>query len=95
MFASIVSIEAVMMPRPMITRAFELTVCISISSAAITHIWGPPRVVELNRVPNQSLGISIVGGRVDLAVQNAEGATRDRKQAIQVIYFFFLNDAFR
>ena len=94
MFDSIVSLEAVMMPRPMVTGALELTVCIYILSAAITHIWGPPRVVELNRVPNQSLGISIVGGKVDLAVQNAEGATRDRKQAIQVISFF-LNDAFR
>ena len=73
------------MTPPMITRARFHPTVLSISSAAITHIWGPPRVVELNRVPNQSLGISIVGGKVDLAVQNADGATRDRKQAIQVI----------
>ena len=65
------------MEYPMVCPFFHL--------AAIRHIWGDPRVVELNRVPNQSLGISIVGGKVDLAVQNAEGATRDRKQAIQVL----------
>ena len=61
----------------------------------MTHIWGDPRVVELNRVPNQSLGISIVGGKVDLAVQNAEGATRERKQAIQVNPICILRSIFQ
>lgn len=28
--------------------------------------WGPERVVEVVREPNCSLGISIVGGKVDL-----------------------------
>ncbi|XP_053394216.1 multiple PDZ domain protein-like isoform X9 [Mercenaria mercenaria] len=28
--------------------------------------WGPPRLVELHREPGKTLGISIVGGRVDM-----------------------------
>ncbi|XP_071117082.1 multiple PDZ domain protein-like isoform X2 [Haliotis cracherodii] len=36
------------------------------SPAAGNHAWGPARTVELVREPGRSLGISIVGGRVDL-----------------------------
>ncbi|XP_025110172.1 multiple PDZ domain protein-like [Pomacea canaliculata] len=31
-----------------------------------SHAWGPPRIVELLRQEGKSLGISIVGGRVDM-----------------------------
>ncbi|KAH9499828.1 hypothetical protein Btru_076724 [Bulinus truncatus] len=37
------------------------------SPAALSNqAWGPPRTVELVREPGKSLGISIVGGRVDM-----------------------------
>ncbi|XP_056019682.1 multiple PDZ domain protein-like isoform X12 [Ostrea edulis] len=36
------------------------------SPATGNQTWGPPRTVELEREPNKSLGISIVGGRVDM-----------------------------
>lgn len=29
--------------------------------------WGPERLVEVCREPNQALGLAIVGGKVDLA----------------------------
>ncbi len=35
------------------------------SSAFGSQLWGPERRVEIRRVPNQGLGISIVGGKVD------------------------------
>ncbi|CAG5128603.1 unnamed protein product, partial [Candidula unifasciata] len=36
------------------------------SSAVGNQVWGPPRIVQLIREPERSLGISIVGGRVDM-----------------------------
>ncbi|XP_076440222.1 multiple PDZ domain protein-like isoform X9 [Babylonia areolata] len=36
------------------------------SPAVGNHAWGPPRTVELERQKGKSLGISIVGGRVDM-----------------------------
>ncbi|CAG5133714.1 unnamed protein product, partial [Candidula unifasciata] len=36
------------------------------SPAVGNQAWGPPRAVELIREPGKSLGISIVGGRVDM-----------------------------
>ncbi|XP_060069918.1 multiple PDZ domain protein-like, partial [Ylistrum balloti] len=36
------------------------------SPATGNQTWGPQRMVELSREPNRGLGISIVGGRVDL-----------------------------
>ncbi|KAL5021229.1 hypothetical protein ScPMuIL_000384 [Solemya velum] len=42
------------------------------SSASSNHTWGPPRTVELQREQGRSLGISIVGGRVDLFHVNQE-----------------------
>ncbi|KAK7101023.1 multiple PDZ domain protein-like isoform X2 [Littorina saxatilis] len=36
------------------------------SPAVGNHAWGPPRTVELVRQEGKSLGISIVGGRVDM-----------------------------
>ncbi|XP_061191838.1 multiple PDZ domain protein-like isoform X8 [Saccostrea echinata] len=36
------------------------------SPATGNQTWGPPRTVELEREPGKSLGISIVGGRVDM-----------------------------
>ncbi|KAK3091257.1 hypothetical protein FSP39_018351 [Pinctada imbricata] len=36
------------------------------SPATSNQTWGPPRTVELQREPGKSLGISIVGGRVDM-----------------------------
>lgn len=39
--------------------------------SALRH-WGPPRVVKLEREPNRSLGISIVGGKVEIS--NSTGA---------------------
>ncbi|XP_063241818.1 multiple PDZ domain protein isoform X2 [Bacillus rossius redtenbacheri] len=38
----------------------------SSSSALLARHWGPERTVEVLREPNCSLGISIVGGKVDL-----------------------------
>ncbi|KAL8570734.1 hypothetical protein ACOMHN_039168 [Nucella lapillus] len=36
------------------------------SPAVSNHAWGPPRTVDLVRQEGRSLGISIVGGRVDM-----------------------------
>ncbi|BFZ16568.1 hypothetical protein BsWGS_19608 [Bradybaena similaris] len=36
------------------------------STAVGNQMWGPPRIVQLVREPGRSLGISIVGGRVDM-----------------------------
>lgn len=38
---------------------------VSSSNAFSSQVWGPERTVEISRVPNQGLGISIVGGKVD------------------------------
>lgn len=35
-------------------------------SSTLARQWSPPRVIELFREPDQGLGISIVGGKVDL-----------------------------
>ena len=35
------------------------------SKGSSEKIWGPPRVVEVVKVEGKSLGISIVGGKVD------------------------------
>ena len=46
-----------------------------------SNLWGPTRVVTLERIPNKSLGISIVGGKLDVfgtvtaANEAAAGAT--------------------
>lgn len=37
------------------------------SSSALSRHWGPERSVNITRDPTQSLGISIVGGKVDVA----------------------------
>ncbi|GFG33910.1 hypothetical protein Cfor_01705, partial [Coptotermes formosanus] len=42
------------------------TVASSPSSVLLAKHWGPERLVEILREPNCSLGISIVGGKVDL-----------------------------
>lgn len=36
------------------------------SNDITSSLWGPPRMVILNREPNKSLGISIVGGKLDV-----------------------------
>ncbi len=36
--------------------------------------WGPERAVVINRVPNQGLGISIVGGKIE-APEGSDGGT--------------------
>jgi hypothetical protein len=37
----------------------------SFSSRSVANAWGPPKVVEIIRKDGESLGISIVGGKVD------------------------------
>jgi len=37
----------------------------------VSTIWGPPRKVILNREQNKSLGISIVGGKLDISTKNS------------------------
>ncbi len=50
-----------------------LTLMETIESASddlAATIWGPPRKVTLNRELNKSLGISIVGGKLDISTKN-------------------------
>ena len=35
-----------------------------------SSIWGPPRKVVLHREANKSLGISIVGGKLDISTKS-------------------------
>ncbi|XP_013421813.1 multiple PDZ domain protein isoform X5 [Lingula anatina] len=60
-------------PKPVIrTRDADLMVTPPLSplrkdeAQKMNQAWGPPRTVYLERQPGQSLGISIVGGKVDL-----------------------------
>ncbi|GAU94334.1 hypothetical protein RvY_06126 [Ramazzottius varieornatus] len=46
--------------------AVETTATLSVSVSALRH-WAPPRTVLLERQPNRSLGISIVGGKVQMS----------------------------
>ena len=39
-------------------------------SAPSAKFWGPQRLVEVYREPQQALGLAIVGGKVDLAGRN-------------------------
>ena len=40
--------------------------------------WGPKRLVEVWREPNQALGIAIVGGKVDMTGGRNAGRTEDK-----------------
>ena len=40
---------------------------ISSSTTSLSRHWGPERSVQILRDPTKSLGISIVGGKVDVA----------------------------
>ena len=42
------------------------TAAAALSADLASSLWGPTRVVLLERVPNKSLGISIVGGKLDV-----------------------------
>jgi hypothetical protein len=45
----------------------------SSSSSSSPQLWGPERVVLVHREPNRGLGISIVGGKVDVENSSANG----------------------
>ncbi|XP_055332581.1 multiple PDZ domain protein-like isoform X2 [Paramacrobiotus metropolitanus] len=56
------------------TKVADATSAAATSSTPLSALrhWGPPRVVKLEREPNRSLGISIVGGKVEIS--NSQGA---------------------
>ncbi|GJQ66581.1 hypothetical protein Trydic_g4558 [Trypoxylus dichotomus] len=49
-----------------VTRPLDSSVAASDFSSMLQKHWGSIRTVEINREPNTSLGISIVGGKVDI-----------------------------
>ncbi|XP_052068702.1 multiple PDZ domain protein-like isoform X7 [Mytilus californianus] len=57
-------------PKNEINSPVKIEAAEKFKTAEVTRIgqqtWGPPRTVELYRQPDKSLGISIVGGRVDM-----------------------------
>ncbi|XP_069682015.1 multiple PDZ domain protein-like isoform X7 [Periplaneta americana] len=53
-------------PSMTVTQGYAASASSSPSSVLLAKHWGPERMVEILREPNCSLGISIVGGKVDL-----------------------------
>ncbi|CAC5386417.1 MPDZ [Mytilus coruscus] len=57
-------------PKNEINSPVKIEAAEKFKTAEVTRIgqqtWGPPRTIELYRQPDKSLGISIVGGRVDM-----------------------------
>ncbi|XP_064604764.1 multiple PDZ domain protein-like isoform X2 [Liolophura sinensis] len=53
-------------PPPAATSPRQKSLAADGSPAISEQTWGPARVIQLERDPGKSLGISIVGGRVDL-----------------------------
>lgn len=59
----------------------------SASDDLAATIWGPPRKVILNREPNKSLGISIVGGKLDICTkQDKEPDVAEKSSFISGIF---------
>ncbi|XP_063397054.1 multiple PDZ domain protein-like isoform X1 [Mytilus trossulus] len=57
-------------PKNEINSPVKIEAAEKLKTAEVTRLgqqtWGPPRTIELYRQPDKSLGISIVGGRVDM-----------------------------
>lgn len=50
----------------------QITLSCDGSPATGDHTWGPPRIVILEREPGKSLGISIVGGKINVSHTSPE-----------------------
>lgn len=49
-----------------------------LNEAITTSLWGPPRIVVLNREEGKSLGISIVGGKLDVCSSSAASPSQQQ-----------------
>jgi len=70
-----------------------LTLMETIESASddlAATIWGPPRKVTLNRELNKSLGISIVGGKLDISTKNPSGTAAKTTEKSSFISGIFI-----
>lgn len=62
------------------------------SNAFSSQNWGPERRVRIQRVPNQGLGISIVGGKVEQPASNNDRNSTSPSQNIPVVTGIFIKN---
>ncbi|TRY75653.1 hypothetical protein TCAL_00503 [Tigriopus californicus] len=62
------------------------------SNAFSSQNWGPERRVRIQRVPNQGLGISIVGGKVEQPPSNVDRNSTSPSQNIPVVTGIFIKN---
>ncbi|KAL1129914.1 hypothetical protein AAG570_012858, partial [Ranatra chinensis] len=68
-------IKGVLCSRGDLKKKEDMTVTHSSTSVLLAKHWGPQRLVQISREPKCSLGISIVGGKVDLYNSGPDSAS--------------------